>query len=419
MFNYKVLDIIIKHSACILLLSLITPFCLSQPAREASRTSNFDFRLSKKEIKVFVVNGDSLDDIAIQIKSNRPINFSVKDPDGFVRKGKMLQGNSYEWLEFGNQAGAWEITLENLAFTSTKISMKLTLTKDSFVFGSGKSVPTAILTPRNVQEITDGIFRIKKASPLSFSIGALKGDTILVDITPQSGRCPKSSISNDGGEWLYASQAARIEKIISIPVFEDGETTIELEGASFLRVFASPFKQVFEIKIDKISPLRYSNDIESIDTNFLPVVDDTLAEVYLDTIIQLGAVRNILNPNQQVINIAFRDPESILCWGILYGSGKNFFTQLNDLIDNPKMDPISGESIDIIQRIINDDTESIPKNSNRQIQFLPSEDIASALAGRNFGRIDYFNDVSSLKLVNKSKTVGQDVFVRIVSFRAK
>ncbi len=83
------------------------------------------------------------------------------------------------------------------------------------------------------------------------------------------------------------------------------------------------------------------------------------------------------------------------------------------------MDPISGESIDIIQRIINDDTESIPKNSNRQIQFLPSEDIASALAGRNFGRIDYFNDVSSLKLINKSKTVGQDVFVRIVSFRAK
>ncbi len=414
-----VLDILIKHSACILLLSLIAPFCLSQPAREASRTSNIDVRLAKKEIKVFVVNGDSLDDIAIQIKSNRPINLSVKDPDGFVREGKMLLGNRYEWLEFGNQAGAWEITLENLvSFASAKISMKLTLTKDSFVFGSGKSVPTALLTPRNVEEITDGTFRIKKASPVSFPVGALKGDTILVDIIPQSGRCPQSSISNDGGEWLHASKAARTEKIITIPVFEDGETIIELEGASFLRVFASPFKQVFEIKIDKISPLRYTSDTESIDTNFLPVVDDTLAEVYLDTIIQLGAVRNILNPSQQVINIAFRDPESILCWGILYGSGKNFFAQLNDLIENPKIDPTSGKSIDIIERIINDDTESIPKNSNRQIQFLPSEDIASALAGKNFGRVDYFNDVSSVKLVNKSKSIGQEIYVRVVSFRA-
>jgi hypothetical protein len=397
----------------------LASFCSAQSPIEITRSSSLNFKLEKKEIRSFVVIADSTDVMGIQIGSKRPINVSVKDPNGAIRAGKMVVGNSYSWIEFGGTTGAWEITIENLlSFSKAKVKVVTAITKSNFIYGSGDDRTDSLISERTEEIVTKGAFRVKKANPLSFPIPVLKGDTLLVDIIPESGKCPELSVANDLGEWVHASLPAREEKVLTIPILADGAYDIGISGASLFGVFPSPFKQVFNIKLSKISPARYAVITEEAPSTADPEnVLDTISEVYMDTLITLGATRDIVHSNEGVLKIRFRDPESILFWVISYGAGSEYLSQMKTLNQAPYIDPITGLTLDPLEAYALGKRKSLPRSTDGHVQFFLSEDIATALRGKNYGRVEAFYDESQVKMLNKSKNVGQKVHVKVVSYR--
>jgi hypothetical protein len=393
-------------------------FGSAQSPIEITRSSSLNFKLENKEIRSFVVIADSTDIMGIQIGSKRPINVSIKDPNGAIRAGKMVLGNSYSWIEFGGTTGAWEITIENLfSFSKAKVKVVTAITKNNFIYGSGDSRTDSLISERSEEILTKGTFRVKKANPLSFPVPVLKGDTLLVDIIPESGKCPELSVANDLGEWLHASLSAREEKVLKIPILADGAYDIGISGASLFGIFPSPFKQVFNIKLSKISPTRYALITEEAPPADPKNILDTISEVYMDTIISLGATRDIIHSNEGVLKIRFRDPESILFWVISYGVGSAYLSQMKTLNQVPYIDPLTGLTLDPLEAYALGKRKSLPRSIDGQVQFFLSEDIASALRGKNYGRVEAFYDESRMKMLNKSKNVGQKVHVKVVSYR--
>ncbi len=408
-----------KTTLLLIALAFLAHLCFAQLPKEVSRTSSLNFKLDKKEVRTVLVMADSGDVMGIEIRSKRPVNVSIKDPDGSIRAGKMVVGKSYSWIDFGGIAGAWEITFENLlTFSKAELKVVIAITKSNFIYGSGENGTDSVLNERSKKIITSGRFRVKKENPLNFTVNAIKGDTLQIDVTPEAGKCPNISITNDAGEWLYASLPARLEKFVSIPIFSDGAYDIAIEGSGLFGFLPSLSKQVFDIEIEKHSPKRYAvvSEIEVIEDVEIP--SDTVSSVYLDTIIFLGATRDIINANERVLDISFSDPESILYWVIIYGSGAEFLKQMAELSENEMINPKTGASIDPLEAYAQGLLKSLPKNSNNEISFIPSEDIAAALGGKNYGRVDFFSDNSRLKMVNKSKSVGRKVHVKVLYFRS-
>ena len=88
------------------------------------------------------------------------------------------------------------------------------------------------------------------------------------------------------------------------------------------------------------------------------------------------------------------------------------------LDDYPSVDSLTNQPIDPLESFYYDELRALPETTNKLVHFYPSEDIAEALRGKNYGKVHYFKGESSLKLVNKSKSVGQKAYVKIVSFRS-
>ena len=83
----------------------------------------------------------------------------------------------------------------------------------------------------------------------------------------------------------------------------------------------------------------------------------------------------------------------------------------------PYIDPLTGLTLDPLEAYALGKRKSLPRSIDGQVQFFLSEDIASALRGKNYGRVEAFYDESRMKMLNKSKNVGQKVHVKVVSYR--
>lgn len=410
----------LKNLNCIIILVFLASISIGQPAKPITRWSSLDFKLDNKELKPIIVMADSADSITIEIKTKGPVNVLVQDPNGTIRAGEMILGRSFSMLEFGGVTGAWQVSVENLlSFSKSKVHMSLATSVDSFVFGSGLSTNESVLNERKQEKMVRGLFRIKKANPLSFSVSGLKGDTIRLNMIPESGPLPKISITNDAGEWLFASLPARAEAVVEIPILMDGSCEVLIDRTLCFGFIPRSLKQVFTLDITKISPKRYvppsavPEEAPQQERDY-----DTVAEVYIDTTISLGAVRDILNSSEQEIIIEFDKPEEILSWVIVFGSGPKFMKEMKLLDDHPTIDPLSGLPIDPLVSFSRQELRSLPRTSNDQVAFVTSADISDALEGNNWGEVHSFSDRSRLKVVNKSKSVGQSSLVRIVTFRA-
>jgi hypothetical protein len=409
----------LKNLSCFIFFVFFASISIGQPAKPMTRWSSLDFKLDNKELKPIIVMADSADSITIEIKTKGPVNVLVQDPNGTIRAGEMILGRSFSMLEFGGVTGAWQVSVENLlSFSKSKVHMSLATSVDSFVFGSGLSTNETVLNERKQEIMVQGLFRIKKANPLSFSVSALKGDTIRLNVIPESGVCPQLSITNDAGEWLFSSLPARAEAVVEIPMLMDGSCNVTIDRTLWFGIVPKSLKQVFTLDISKVTPRRYalpSADPEEATEQENDI--DTVAEVYLDTTISLGAVRDILNSSEQEIIIEFDKPEAILSWVIVFGSGPKFMKEMKLLDDYPSIDPSSGLPVDPLVSFSRHELRSLPRTSNDQVAFVTSADISDALEGNNWGEVHSFSDRSRLKVVNKSKSVGQSSLVRIVTFR--
>ena len=99
--------------------------------------------------------------------------------------------------------------------------------------------------------MVDGSFEINRKAPKTYTFNVLKGDTLLVSLSPNGKSTPAIEIVNDQGELVYAAFSSNTEKYERIPILADGSYTIQLNSEAFL-------SKTNYLKVEIVSPNRYA-----------------------------------------------------------------------------------------------------------------------------------------------------------------
>ncbi len=393
----------------------------SQLPIKINRLSDLEYWLDRKEVRTIPIIADSADRISIEVKSSRPVNFSITDPNGQIVLQQVVIRRSEYWSEQVPASGAYAVNIENLlSFSKNKVHVLASLQKEEFIYGSGSNLSDSVLNERSDKLVIRGTFRIKKVNPKSLPYQVLKGDTIRLRVEPIAGKAPLTRISNDQGEQVFARLPAKEVVSSEFPVLNDGVITIDLEARKLFGRFAYPFKQETQIEVRKISPKRLIEIVSEEEEQDVPIDQDTVIEVFLDTNFLLGAVRDVIHPSKAWIDIEFEDPESILFWGILFGAGGEFNSEMKSLEKDQTIKAATGKfHTDPLVAYCLGEIPSLPKSLSGRLSYLTSPDIQDALRNRTYGKVEFFDDKSFVNVINKSESVGQTIYMKIVIFRGR
>jgi hypothetical protein len=235
------------------------------------------------------------------------------------------------------------------------------------------------------------------------------------------GPVPYVEISNEQKELLFAALPERRNIKVNIPVLEGGNHELLLYSKLLTTI---PFFGMYDsIMVKRIAPTRYAlPKVELIDSAALPkpVVYDTIPDVMMDSVFYLGATRDFINSSQRTIEISLGETENILFWAILYGVGREFereYLQLQSLIEGKPLaagatDPLAAFGLGYLKKL--------PGPGNPDVAFFPSGEINDYLeppVRSNYGLMPSTDSTPYLLFENQSKSVGHNVFVKVVVFR--
>jgi hypothetical protein len=389
---------------------------VAQPPFEISRTSKLQFSLPNNETKTFPIELQEADELTIDFKCRHTINFSILTPEGVVIYQEVSSARkNHNWSKIFALGGIYQVSFQDVSFLKlNKIEAVIKLKRPAFYFGSGKSEKTSPINDRIDTLITQGTFKASFSDDRIYPLSLIKGDTFHLKLSAKKGVIPAFNILNDKGEFLHSQFISKNPFEIYIPALTDQLITLTFVPPSFLDKVKRFVPGIINIALSKQSPKRYSDtliipvNIDSIQINEY----DTLAEVYLDTLVYLGAKRDIVNSSTGKIEIAFTNPDEIICWGIIYGIGNDFSRNISNLDERH---PTEGG---FLEAYCFGEINSLPKNRNASVSFTFSEDLRNAFVnGSNYAKVEYFSDLSSINMSNKSQSVSQTVQLRIVSFR--
>lgn len=403
---------------CTILFLLFLSFgfgTFAQAPREKSRESKLHFYLNNSEKKGFPIYIQKDDELNISLINKRSLNFSILTPEGTViyeSVCKPKQGQN--WSKIFSREGVYQILVEDVSLIRmNEVDVSISLKRPRFVYGSGSAKKTTILNQAKDTAVSQGTFKASYSNDKNYPVALTKGDTFYLKLQPLSGVVPEFSVVNDKGEYLHYQLTSKKPVELQIPAFTDEVVTLTFLAPKFLQKIKRFVPGTIKIELRKFIPLRYTDTNVVVDTIPEHQVYDTIAEVYLDTIIRLGAQRDITQKSKNEINIKFNELDEIIFWGIIYGSGPDFIHDIGKL--NEKY---LAENNEPLKAYCFGDLGQLPKNNSSGVSFHFSQDLSDAFeGGMNYAKVEYFSDVSSIKMENKSLSSGQDVYVKIVVFR--
>ncbi len=374
------------------------------------RLSTVSLDLAKKERLKFSLLLDSLDVVNISLNTGKSINFRVYDPLEQIIYESTVKTKSIAWDQKVDIGGSYSIELESKAmFFPTEVNMTISLTRAEFVYGD--IAADSLVAERWERILTDGNFPVTKSNPKTYLFTFKKGDTLHLDLKRISGKTPVVEIKNDLNELVFASLPQKEDINEFIPILDSASYIISLRSHGF-------FGKSAGLKIRNITPDRYiardTVDLAKLDSlNKLASFQyDTIPEIFMDTVIYLGAIRDILHENKHRLSFQFDNPSSIAFWGILFGAGSEFLNEFQDLELTAGTDLLTAYGMG--------DLKNLPGSGNEHITFTPSEYIRWNLKPplrRNYALISYAFGSHYVSFENSSKSVGQNVYVKIVLFR--
>jgi hypothetical protein len=390
----------------------------AQAPLEKSRESKLGFYLNNSEKKVFPIDIQKDDELTIAFKNKRALNFSVLTPEGTVIYESVCKPKKGQnWSKVFSQEGAYQISFEDVSLIRmNEVNVSIDLKRPHFVYGSGSAKKTAILNEAKDTVVTQGTFKASYSNDKNYPVALTKGDTFYLKLEPLSGAIPEFSVTNDKGEYLHYQLTSKKPVQLQIPAFTDEVVTLTFLAPKFLQKIKRFVPGTIKIELRKHIPLRYTDtNAIVVDTISENQVYDTIAEVYIDTIVRLGAQRDITQKSKNQIKIRFNEPDEIMFWGIVYGAGPDFIQSIGKL--NEKY---LAENIEPIKAYCFGELGQLPKNTNSVVSFRFSQDLNDAFeGGKNYAKVEYFSDVSSINMENTSLSSAQDVYVKIVAFRQK
>ena len=390
----------------------------AQKAITVERETTLQLDLKRSSKRTFSISLSQNDIVSLSARAEGTINLKITDPAQQVVFQGVVKNKAVEWQKTIEETGLYTVEVESSALLfSTRVALNLSIVKPNFIYGH-PSMDSLILA-RSKKIMVDGEFEINRGTPKTYTYSLLKGDTLIFSIKPLTKHSPEIEIQNDLNELLYAAFSSNKEQYIEIPIFETGSYSITLNSNAFL-----PKKNY--LKVDVISPARYIKNPEAPEVEEesgaeeVKSLYDTIPEIYMDTILFLGAQRDIINPSSIKVNIEFEDPASIINWLIIYGAGNDFLKEANEFSTLIEGEPMSAGATTILTAYGLKFLKKLPNYKSHQVAFVPSAAIRYNLKPpirNNYASIKGGYGNHSLEIENKSRSAGQKVFLQIVVIR--
>ena len=375
--------------------------------------------LIKKKKKSFSLVLDSADLAKIVVQTARSANFSVLDPAGQIIFENFVKTKPVVWEKEIALGGSYTIEIESVALLfETEVGMQITVRRPRFLYGD-PSMVDSLITPRRKHVLSDGEFQITKANAKTYPYAVEKGDTLIFDLQPISGNSPTIEVTNDFNELVLASIPQKGNLKASIPILQKGTYTLSMVSHAF-------FGKSNRLKVEKISPTRYAEPVtvpQEVDTTTVEEVKpmyDTIPELFMDTVIFLGAGRDIVHPNSQKLSFQFDNAPNIAYWGIFYGAGQEFLDDIQTFLPLLEGEALAAGATDVLSAYGLGYLNILPDAGSGQITFKASNTIKWSMSPptrQNYALIAQIRGVHYLSFENKSLSAGQNVYVKIVLFR--
>lgn len=398
---------------------------LAQPPLEVIRKSDIQIRLEKKQMRELKVNLLQGDDLEIRVSTKKRVNFRITNGDGLVMHENVAFIKPAEWTKVVNVAGVFTLMVENVdRLLPTDVRVEIQLRRPRFTFGSGvpgSAAGLTALTERSESILTEGRVQLAGASARKYPYVFEKGDTLEVRIKGLMGPVPYVEISNEQKELLFAALPERHNVKVTIPVLENGKHELLLYSKPLTTV---PFFSMYDsISVKRIAPARYAlPPVVVVDSTSLPkpIIYDTIPDVMMDSVFYVGAVRDYIHPSQRTLEIPLGETENILFWAILYGVGREFEKEYEQLLTLISGEPLAIGATDPLAAFGMGYIKKLPGPGNPDVKFFPSGDILDFLdppTRINYGIMRYADSAPYLSFENQSKSVGHNVYVKVVVFR--
>lgn len=402
--------------AFIILMLVIQELPRCQSIQNISITSELQFSMSNNELKSFPILVEKGDEVNIQNEVLATTNFQVLTPEAtVVYEAVMGKKSPVNWQKKFNQSGVYQIAYEDVSwFKHNEVKAKINLKRANFCYGACGNETEKVLNYRTDTIITSGTFKASYSNEKNYPINALKGDTVIIALQPISGVIPAFEIANNLGEILHCQEISREIFKKEFLVCATGVLTLKFYPPSFTEKIKRFIPSTIDIKIQRISPKRVDSlSLVVENSESVSVAYDTIAELNLDTLIRLGAQRDIVNRPKANINIGFKNPEELAYYAILFGSGADFINQVNE-----SNGTLMQQNRELVQAICEEGYNIRFAPQNKDIVFKFSADINDAIAlNDHLKKVEYFNTQSNLTVQNKNQVLAQEVYVKVVGFR--
>ncbi len=383
---------------------------------ERNSVINLELKRSSKKSFALALKVDDI--LSFDALAEGGVNFKIAEPSGQIIYQNIIDSKKVEWQKTISTEGIYTVEVENpgLLFVE-RISISISILRNDFIYGHPSM--DSLVSNRNRKTFVDGEFQITRKAPKTFNYSLEKGDTLIFKIKPKSGSGPAIEIQNSLNELVYAAFSSKREHFAEIPIFEAGSYTITMNSQAYL-----PNNN--HLNVELISPARYIEVPKVVEETESEAVEkpkqlyDTIAEIYLDTVLFLGAKRDIINRSEQNIKFQFEEPSSIIEWLVFYGSGKEFMDQVNSLSILIQDEAMAVGASNILAAYGLGLIKTLPKSDNKQIKFTPSPTIRSKLKPplrTNYAAIKNTYGDHSLLIENFSESSGQKVYVQAVVLR--
>lgn len=412
-------DAMLKYYLFLVFGFLFMQEAFAQAPISLERKSTINLELKRSSKKTFSLALKVDDILSFNARAEGSVNFKIADPSGQVVYQNIINSKLVEWQKTISTEGIYTVNVENpgLVFNE-RISISLSILRNEFIYGHPSM--DSLISKRDRKVFVDGEFQITRKAPKSYNYSVQKGDTLIFKIKPLSGNGPAIEIQNGLNELVYAAFSSKSEHYAEIPIFETGSYTINMSSTAYL-----PNNN--HLNVELISPARYAEipkvveetEGEGVEDKPLQLYD-TIAEIYMDTILFLGAKRDIINPNKQKLEFQFEEPSSIIEWLIFYGSGKEFIDEVNSLSILVQDEAMAAGASNILAAYGLGLIKTLPNSINGQIKFNPSSSIRYQLKPplrSNYATIKNVYGDHSLIVENKSRSSGQKVYVQAVVLR--
>jgi len=412
------------RSVIIFVFLLLAMVSWAQSPIAINRNSKISLVLLKKEKRTFKLSLSQNDIIRFNLKAIKGLNFRFIDVEGQIIIERLIKKSAFIWEKEIKINGIYSIEFENTSlFLPSEINAEIVLDRENFIYGPGDpAIDPAIskVADRNQVILTGARFQITKPNPKAYKFPFEKGDTLQFQLIPILANSPFIEITNDLNEIVFASLPGKREVNVTIPVLEKGVYTIAMKSESFLK--SNPFRGMIDsLRIEKISPAKYVKSDASKEDKLALLKSDTIAEIFIDTVIYLGAIRDIIHPSKQRLNFHVQEANEILFWGILFGSGQDFTNEVDLFQPLLQGEALASGATEVLSAYGLGFLKKMPGPGNRDVTFTPSPTLRNFYlngSGSNYALIHNKGFSEYLQFENKSKSVGHNVYVKIVLFKS-